>query len=209
MFRHSGPGHMLLHTVHKQKVKRPNFTFTYKSESEIRRKQKFTKILLWKKIDPLRSNPAPSPTVPLLHCPQAPPCRDFLLLCRHLTLPNNQGRASTAHVGAPGSTPGLEGGVGRHRSEDPPWCWRRCRRRWQFWRWQPPPSTGWLVWCAILTPSFAFLLWALEKIPVSSIRKCSNISTSILPSCFSLMCFQRGLSANFFLTSATYSSPLL
>ena len=62
---------------------------------------------------------------------------------------------------------------------------------------------------AILTPSFAFLLWALEKIPVSSILKCSNISTSILPPCFSLMCFQRGLSAAFFWTSATYSSPLL
>ena len=35
--------------------------------------------------------------------------------------------------------------------------------------------------CAILTPSFAFLLWALEKIPVSSIRKCSNISTGAIP----------------------------
>ena len=33
--------------------------------------------------------------------------------------------------------------------------------------------------CAILTPSFAFLLWALEKITVSSILRCSNISTSI------------------------------
>ena len=120
MFRHSGPGHMLLHTVHKQKVKRPNFTFTYKSESEIRRKQKFTKILLWKKIDPLRSNPAPSPTVPLLHCPQAPQCRDFLLLARHFPPSDDQGRAGSAHRGAPGSTPGVEDGDGRQRNEDPP-----------------------------------------------------------------------------------------
>ena len=36
----------------KPKSARPNFTFTHKSESKIRCKQKFTKILLWKKLTP-------------------------------------------------------------------------------------------------------------------------------------------------------------
>ena len=72
MFRHSGPDHMLLHTVLKQKGARLNFTFTCESKSKIQDKKKFTKILSWEKIDPLRGDPAPSPTVPLLQCPHGP-----------------------------------------------------------------------------------------------------------------------------------------
>ena len=72
MFRHSGPDHMLLHTVLKQKDARLNFTFTCESKSKIQDKKKFTKILSWEKIDPFRGDPAPSPTVPLLQCPHGP-----------------------------------------------------------------------------------------------------------------------------------------
>ena len=85
MFRRSGPGHMLLHTVQKQKVQGRI------SLSLVKVKVKFTQTEVYKdspleKIDPLRSNPAPSPTVPLLHCPQAPPCRDFLLFARQVVM---------------------------------------------------------------------------------------------------------------------------
>ena len=72
MFRRSGPDHMLLHTVLKQKGARLSFTFTCESKSKIQDKKKFTKILSWEKIDPLRGDPAPSPTVPLLQCPHGP-----------------------------------------------------------------------------------------------------------------------------------------
>ena len=71
MFRRSGPGHMLLHTVQKQKVQGRI------SLSLVKVKVKFAQTEVYKdspleKIDPLRSNPAPSPTVPLLHCPHGP-----------------------------------------------------------------------------------------------------------------------------------------
>ena len=71
MFRRSGPGHMLLHTVQKQKVQGRI------SLSLVKVKVKFAQTEVYKdspleKIDPLRSNPAPSPTVPLLHCPHCP-----------------------------------------------------------------------------------------------------------------------------------------
>ena len=68
MFRRSGPGHMLLHTVQKQKVQGRI------SLSLVKVKAKFaqTEDPPLEKIDPLRSNPAPSPTVPLLHCPHGP-----------------------------------------------------------------------------------------------------------------------------------------
>ena len=71
MFRRSGPGHMLLHTIQKQKVQGRI------SLSLVKVNAKFAKTEVCKdspsgKIDPLRSNPAPSPTVPLLHCPHGP-----------------------------------------------------------------------------------------------------------------------------------------
>ena len=71
MFRRSGPGHMLLHTVRKQKVQGRI------SLSLVKVKVKFTQTEVYKdplmeKIDPLRGDPAPSPTVPLLHCPHGP-----------------------------------------------------------------------------------------------------------------------------------------
>ena len=61
--------------------------------------------------------------------------------------------------------------------------------------------------CDILTPSLAFLLCGLKKIPVWIISKCSNISISILPSCFSIICFQRGFSFAFFSQSVRCSTP--
>ena len=66
----------------------------------------------------LRGNPAPSPTVPLLHCPQAPPCRDFLLLCRHVTLPSPITRAGQAS-----RTWGQHSWSWR-------WCWLAQERVW-------------------------------------------------------------------------------
>ena len=56
--------------------------------------------------------------------------------------------------------------------------------------------------CEILTPSFAFLLCGLKKIPVWVILKCSKIWNSILPWCLSWMCFHNGFSAAFFWQSA-------
>ena len=71
MFRRSGPGHMLLHTVLKLKVQGRI------SLSLVKVKAKFAQTEVYKdspmeKIDPLRSNPALSPTVPLLLCPHGP-----------------------------------------------------------------------------------------------------------------------------------------
>ena len=60
----------------------------------------------------------------------------------------------------------------------------------------------------ILTPSLAFLLCGLTNIPVLFMLKCSKIVISILPPCFSLICFHKGLSAAFLSASATCSSPL-
>ena len=60
----------------------------------------------------------------------------FLFLCRHCTLFNIQGRASIAHMGAPGSTYGLEDGVGWQRNEDPP-VGQDCNDD------DPLPSSGW------------------------------------------------------------------
>ena len=62
--------------------------------------------------------------------------------------------------------------------------------------------------CEIRTPSLAFLLCGLTNTPVLVMLKCSKIVISILPPCFSKMCFQSGLSAAFLLASATCSSPL-
>ena len=76
MFRHSGPGHMLLHTVQKPKVQ--GWISLSLALSLVKVKVKFTQTevykdpLMEKKIDPLRGNPAPSPTVPLLLCPHGP-----------------------------------------------------------------------------------------------------------------------------------------
>jgi len=50
---------------------RPNFTFTSESESKILTNRSLQRSSLGK-IDPLRGNPAPSPTVPLLQCPHGP-----------------------------------------------------------------------------------------------------------------------------------------
>ena len=61
---------------------------------------------------------------------------------------------------------------------------------------------------AILTPSSAFLLWALEKNCTTSILKCENIGTDKTPPCFSSMCFQSGLLPLFLSTSSTYCEPL-
>ena len=98
MFRRSGPGHMLLHTVQKQKVQGRI------SLSLVKVKVKFTQTEVYKdspleKIDPLRSNPAPSPTVPLLHCPHGPSMPRFSPPLQTLHPSDNQGRASTSHVG--------------------------------------------------------------------------------------------------------------
>ena len=62
--------------------------------------------------------------------------------------------------------------------------------------------------CEIRTPSLAFLLCGLKNTPVLFMLKCSKIGISILPPCFSLMCFHSGLSAAFLSASATCSSPL-
>ena len=56
---------------------------------------------------------------------------------------------------------------------------------------------------AILTPSWAFLLWGCLKYCTGFIVKCKNIGMSIFPPCFSIMCFHRGLSEIFFATSRT------
>ena len=137
MFRHSGPDHMLLHTVLKQKGARLNFTFTCESKSKIQDKKKFTKILSWEKIDPLRGDPAPSPTVPLLQCPQAPTCRDFSPPLQTLNPPQKPG--SSKHR--------ARGGSWQHS-----WSWRWC---WPAKERGPSlmlvalvtfSSSGWLVW---------------------------------------------------------------
>ena len=120
MFRRSGPDHMLLHTVLKQKGARLNFTFTCESKSKIQDKQKFTKILSWKKLIPSGATQLPPQLSLSSTVLMAPPCRDSLLLCRHFTPSNDQGRTGSAHMRAPGSTPGVEDGDGRQRNEDPP-----------------------------------------------------------------------------------------
>ena len=83
MFRHSGPGHMLLHTVQKPKVQ--GWISLSLALSLVRVKVKFTQTEVYKdhlmeKIDPLRGDPAPSPTVPLLHCPHGPSMPRFFSL---------------------------------------------------------------------------------------------------------------------------------
>ena len=105
-----------------------NFTFTLESESKIQDKQKFTKIFSWKK---LISSGA---TRPLPNCPSPPLSSSwplhaeiFLPLCRLFTPSDSQGRAGSTHVGAPGSTPGVEDGDGWQRNKDPPRC--RCSLR--------------------------------------------------------------------------------
>ena len=70
---------MLLHTVQKQKVQGRI------SLSLVKVKVKFTQTEVYKdplmeKIDPLRGDPAPSPTVPLLHCPHGPSMPRFFSL---------------------------------------------------------------------------------------------------------------------------------
>ena len=60
----------------------------------------------------------------------------------------------------------------------------------------------------ILTPSLAFLLCGLKKTPVWTISKWSNVSISIVPSCFSMMCFQSGFSFVLFSQSVRCSPPL-
>ena len=55
--------------------------------------------------------------------------------------------------------------------------------------------------------ALAFLLCGLKNTPVLVMLKCSKIGISILPPCFSKICFHSGLSAAFFLASATCSSP--
>ena len=93
---------MLLHTVHKQKVQgRISLSL---SLLPVKVKVKFTQTEVYKdspleKIDPLRSNPAPSPTVPLLHCPHGPSMPRFSPPLQTLHPSDNQGRASTSHVG--------------------------------------------------------------------------------------------------------------
>ena len=84
---------MLLHTVQKPLAL-----------SLVKVKVKFTQTEVYKdspleKIDPLRSNPAPSPTVPLLHCPHGPSMPRFSPPLQTLHPSDNQGRASTSHVG--------------------------------------------------------------------------------------------------------------
>ena len=100
MFQRSGPDHMLLYTVLKQKGARLNFTFTLESESKIQDKQKFTKIFSWKKLIPSGA------TRPLPNCPSPPLSSSwplhaeiFLPLCRLFTPSYNQGRAGSAHMG--------------------------------------------------------------------------------------------------------------
>ena len=71
----------------------------------MRVKVKFTQTEVYKdplmeKIDPLRGDPAPSPTVPLLHCPHGPLHAEiFLPLCRLFTPSDSQDRAGSTHVG--------------------------------------------------------------------------------------------------------------
>ena len=77
MFRHSGPDHMLLHTVLKQKGARLNFTFTCESKSKIQDKQKFTKILSWKKLIPSGATRLPPQLSLSSNVLMAPPCQDF------------------------------------------------------------------------------------------------------------------------------------
>ena len=77
MFRHSGPDHMLLHTVLEQKDARLNLTFTCESKSKIQDKQKFTKILSWKKLIPSGATRLPPQLSLSSTVLMAPPCRDF------------------------------------------------------------------------------------------------------------------------------------
>ena len=55
----------------KTKGAGPNFTFTSESESKIRTNRSLERFSFGK-IDPFRSDPVPSPTVPLLLCPHGP-----------------------------------------------------------------------------------------------------------------------------------------
>ena len=92
MFRRSGPGHMLLHTVQKQKVQGRI------SLSLVKVKVKFAQTEVYKdprleKIDPLRGDPAPSMSSWPLHA------EIFLPLCRLFTPSDSQGRAGSTHVG--------------------------------------------------------------------------------------------------------------
>ena len=69
---------------------------------------------LWRvKIEP-QPDPSPPSSLWPFHA------KIFLFLCWHCTLFDIQGQDSTAHMGACGSTPCLEDGVGRQRNEDPP-----------------------------------------------------------------------------------------
>ena len=74
------------------------------SPALVKVKAKFAQTEVYKdspleKIAPLRSNPAPSPTVPLLHCPHGPSMPRFSPPLQTLHPSDNQGRASTSHVG--------------------------------------------------------------------------------------------------------------
>ena len=98
MFQRSGPDHMLLYTVLKQKGARLNSLSPGRVKVKSRANRSLQRSSLGKNYS-LWGNPAPSPTVPLLHCPHGPSCRDFLLLCRHFTPSDDQGRAGSAHMG--------------------------------------------------------------------------------------------------------------
>ena len=121
-----------------------NFTFTLESESKIQDKQKFTKIFSWKKLIPSGA------TRPLPNCPSPPLSSSwplhaeiFLPLCRLFTPSDSLGRASSTHVGAPGSTPGVEDGDGWQRNKDPPRC--RCSLVTKTVMMAPlPPQAGWV-----------------------------------------------------------------
>ena len=62
---------------------------------------------------------------------------------------------------------------------------------------------SWSRW-EILTPSSAFLLWALEKNFTRSILKWEYIGTAITPPCFSTICFQRGVLPLLFSNGSEY-----
>ena len=71
MFQRSGPDHMLLYTVLKQKGARLNSLSPGRVKVKSRANRSLQRSSLGKNYS-LRGNPAPSPTVPLLHCPHGP-----------------------------------------------------------------------------------------------------------------------------------------
>ena len=89
---------MLLYTVLKQKGARLNSLSPGRVKVKSRANRSLQRSSLGKNYS-LWGNPAPSPTVPLLHCPHGPSMPRFSPPLQTLHPSDNQGRASTSHVG--------------------------------------------------------------------------------------------------------------